>query len=137
MMHSLVTSIFLYACELWTLTAELQRRIQTVGNEKLLHDTTHLVQRPYYQRGSPCQDPASNRTTRRPPDHCKQTRTEVVWTCLSFVRSGQIHFCKTEGKEEENKAEREEEVGRRHQEMNMPGVRQVPEDSGEQKKKMG
>ena len=27
-MHSLVTSIFFYACESWTLTAELQRRIQ-------------------------------------------------------------------------------------------------------------
>ena len=29
-MRSLVTSIFLYACEPWTLTAELQRRIQTM-----------------------------------------------------------------------------------------------------------
>ena len=29
-MCSLVTSIFLYACESWTLTAELQRRIQAV-----------------------------------------------------------------------------------------------------------
>ena len=29
LMRSLVTSIFLYACESWTLTAELQRRIQT------------------------------------------------------------------------------------------------------------
>ena len=29
-MSSLVTSIFLYACELWTLTAELQRRIQAM-----------------------------------------------------------------------------------------------------------
>ena len=27
LMRSLVTSIFLYACESWTLTAELQRRI--------------------------------------------------------------------------------------------------------------
>ncbi len=27
-MRSLVTSIFLYACKSWTLTAELQRRIQ-------------------------------------------------------------------------------------------------------------
>ena len=26
-MHSLVTSIFLYACESWTLTVELQKRI--------------------------------------------------------------------------------------------------------------
>ena len=30
LMRSLVSSIFLYACESWTLTAELQRRIQTM-----------------------------------------------------------------------------------------------------------
>ena len=30
LMRSLVTSIFLYACESWTLTAELQSRIQTM-----------------------------------------------------------------------------------------------------------
>ena len=30
LMRSLVTSIFLYACELWTLTADLQRRIQAM-----------------------------------------------------------------------------------------------------------
>ena len=30
LMRSHVTSIFLYACELWTLTAELQRRIQAM-----------------------------------------------------------------------------------------------------------
>ena len=29
-MHSLVTSIFLYACESWTLTAEVKRRIQAM-----------------------------------------------------------------------------------------------------------
>ena len=29
-MCSLVTSIFLYACESWTLTAELQRRVQAI-----------------------------------------------------------------------------------------------------------
>ena len=28
LMHSLVTTIFLYACESWTFTAELKRRIQ-------------------------------------------------------------------------------------------------------------
>ena len=33
MMRSLVTSIFLYACESWTLTAELQRRIQLQAME--------------------------------------------------------------------------------------------------------
>ena len=30
LMRSLVTSIFLYACESWTLTTELQRRIQAM-----------------------------------------------------------------------------------------------------------
>jgi hypothetical protein len=29
LMHSLALSVFLYACETWTLTAELQRRIQS------------------------------------------------------------------------------------------------------------
>ena len=40
MMRSLVTSIFLYACESWTLTAELQRRIQAMEMRcyrKILH----------------------------------------------------------------------------------------------------
>ena len=39
-MCSLVTSIFLYACESWTLTAELQRRIQAMEMRcyrKILH----------------------------------------------------------------------------------------------------
>ena len=30
-MHSLVTPLFMYACESWTPTAELQRRIQATG----------------------------------------------------------------------------------------------------------
>ena len=70
-MHSLVTSIFLHACESWTLTVEFQRRIHCHGDEVLSQDTTHLVQRPCYQRGSPCQDPTGTRTTRAPFDHRK------------------------------------------------------------------
>ena len=40
LMRSLVTSIFLYVCESWTLTAELQRRIQAMElrcYRKILH----------------------------------------------------------------------------------------------------
>ena len=40
LMRSLVTSIFLYACESWTLTAELQKRIQALKMRcyrKILH----------------------------------------------------------------------------------------------------
>ena len=45
------------------------------GNEVLPQDTTHLIQRPCYQQGSPCQDPAGNWITRRPLNR-KETQ---VW----------------------------------------------------------
>ena len=80
LMRFLVTSIFPYACESWALTAKLQKKNTSHGNEVLPQDTTHLIQRPCYQRGSLCQDPAGNRTTRRPPDHRKETQTAVVWS---------------------------------------------------------
>ena len=44
LMRSLVASIFLYACESWTLTAELQRRIQAMEMRcfcKMLLDRSH------------------------------------------------------------------------------------------------
>ena len=47
------------------------------GNEVIPQDTTYLIQRPCYQRGSPCQDPVGNWTTRRPDDR-KETETAVV-----------------------------------------------------------
>ena len=64
------------------------------GNEVLPQDTTYLIQRPCYRRGSPCQDPAGNRTTRRPPDHRKDMQTAVVWSCHPFIRSGQNHLAR-------------------------------------------
>ena len=59
-------------------------------NEVLPQDTTHLIQRPCYQQGSLCQDPADNWTTRR-PGHFKEMQTSVVRTCLPFIRSDQNH----------------------------------------------
>ena len=58
-------------------------------NEMLPQGTTHLRQRPCYQWRSPCPDPAGNRATRRPSDYRKEPQTEVVWTCIPFIRSGQ------------------------------------------------
>ena len=104
------------------------------GNEVLTQDTTHFIQRPCYQRGSLCQDPAGNQTTRRPPDRCKETETELAWTCLPFIRSGQNHLARHSDKGKKTR-QTEEKVGRQHQGMDRPGVRQVPEGSGEQKKK--
>ena len=104
------------------------------GNEVLPQDTTHLKQRPYYQRGSPCQDPAGNWTTRRPPDDRKETKTAVmVWSCFPFIRSGQNHLARHSDRGKKTR-QTEEEAGRQHQGMDRPGVRQVPEGSGEQGK---
>ena len=102
------------------------------GNEVPSQDTTHLIQRPCYQRGSLCQDPAGNRTVRIPPEHRKETHTAVVWTCLSFIRSCKNHLARHN--ESGKKKRQTEEVGRQHREMNSPGVRQIPEGSGEQRK---
>ena len=87
-------------------------------------------------RGSPCQDPAGNWTTRRSPDHRKETRTVVVWSGLPFIRSGQNHLARHSERRKKTR-KTEEEVGRKHQGMDRPGVRQVPEGSGEQDKKRG
>ena len=95
------------------------------GNEVLPQDTTHLIQRPCYQRGSPCQDPADSRTART-----LKTQTAVVWPCLTFIRSGQNHFAR-HSEMGKTKRQTEEEVGRQHQGMDMPGVRQVPEGGGD------
>ena len=56
--------------------------------------TTHLIQRPCYQRGSSCKDPAGNWTTPRPPDDHKEMQTAVVWTCLLFIRSAKNHLAR-------------------------------------------
>ena len=102
-------------------------------NELLTQNTTHLVQRPCYPRGSPCQDPAANRTTRRSPDDRKETQTAVVWSCLPFIRSGQNHLAKHNERGKKTR-QAEVEVGGKHQGMDRPGIRQVPEGSGEQGK---
>ena len=99
----------------------------------LPQDTTHLIQRPCYQQGSPCQGPAGNRATRRPLDHRKEIQTAVVWSCIPFIRSGQNHLAR-HGERGKKTRQTEEEVGRQHQGMDRPGVRQVPEGSGEQGK---
>ena len=63
-------------------------------------------------------------------DHRKETQTAVVWSCLLFITSGQNHL---ERHSERGKKTRqtEEEVGRHHQGLDRPGVRQVQEGGGE------
>ena len=89
--------------------------------------------RPCYQEGSPCQDPASNRTRRIPADHRKETQIAVVWSCHPFIRSGQNHFARHSERGKKTR-QTDEEVEREYQGMDMPGVRQVLEGIGQQEK---
>ena len=57
LMRSLVTSLFLYACESWALTAEHQRRIQAMGMRcyrKILHISCkdHVINEEVHPRSS-------------------------------------------------------------------------------------
>ena len=88
LMRSLVISILLYACEPWTLSRAAMKNTSH-GNEVLPQDTMHLIQRPCYQQGSLCHNPAGNQTTQRPPDNRKEMQTAVVGSCFQFIRSGQ------------------------------------------------
>ena len=128
-MRSMVTSIFLYACESWTLTAELQRTIQATEMRcyrKILHisykdhDTNEKVRAKIQQAIGP-------------PDDCKETQSAVVWSCFPFIRSGQNHLARHSERRKKTR-QTEEEVGRQHQGMDRPRVYQVPESSGEQGK---
>ena len=99
----------------------IRKKNASHGNEVPPQDTTRLIQRPCYRRGSQCQDPAGNRTTRRPPDHCKETQTAVVRSCLPFIRCGQNHLARHSERGKKTK-QTEEEVGRQHREMDSPGA---------------
>ena len=72
--------------------------------------------------------------TRRPPDDRKDTQTAVVWLCFPFIWSGQNHLARHSERGKKTRRTKEE-VARQHQGMDRPGVRQVPEGSGEQGKK--
>ena len=50
-----------------------------------------------------------------------------------FIRSGQNHLAR-HSKRGKKTRQTEEEAERQHQGMNKPGIRQVPEGSGEQRK---
>ena len=64
-------------------------------------------------------------------------QSALVSSCLTFIRSGQNHLARHSergGGVGEKTGPTAEEVGRQHQGMDWPGVRQVPEGSGEQGK---
>ena len=106
---SVVTSIFLYACESWTLTAELQRRIQAMEIRcccKILHISykDHVTNEEVHAK---IQQAIGH--TQRPPGHCKEMQTAVVRSCFPFIRSGQNHRARHSERGKKTRQTEEEE----------------------------
>ena len=57
----------------------------------------------------------------------------MIWSSFPFIRSGQNHLARHSERGKKTR-QTEEEVGRQHQGMDRPGVRQAPEGSEEQGK---
>ena len=122
-MRSLVTSIFLYACESWTLTAELQRRIQAMEMRcyrKILHisckdHVTNEEVRPKIQQTiGPHEDLLTIVKRRKLQWYDHVSRSSGL---AKTILQGTVKGGRRQG--------RQEEVGRQHQGMDRPGVRQV------------
>ena len=124
-----VTSFkYLYACDSWTLTAELQRRIQAMKircYRKILHfsykdHVTNEEVRAKIQRAIAPHKDLLTMVKRRKLHwygHVSCSSGLAKTILLDTVKGGR---------------QTEEEVGRQHQGIDRPGVRQVPEGGGEQ-----
>ena len=126
LMRSLVTFIFLYACESWTLTEELQRRIQALETRcyrKILrisykyHVSNEEVRTKIQQAIGPHEDLTT----------VKKRRLQWYGDVSHFSDLAKAIYQGTM----KGGRQTEEEEGRQHQEMYRLGVLQVPEGSGE------
>ena len=131
-MRSVVTSIFLYVCESWTLEAELQRRIQAKEMGcygKILHISY--------------KDHVTNEEVRAKIQHTIGPHDDL----LTLVRRRKLQWYRHVSRSSDlaklilqgtvkggRRQGRTEEVGRQHQRVDRPGVRQVPGGCGEQRK---
>ena len=132
LMRTLILSTFLYACESWTLAAELERRIQVL--EKRCYRRLPNVS---------CKDHVSHVTNEEvrsriqnasvEHNHGEETETQMVWLYLKILWYGEGNSA---GDSERSKKERttEEEMGRKHRGMDRNWVWRFPEGNRRQGK---
>ena len=130
--RSLVTSIFLYACESWTLTAELQRRIQAM--EMRCHRKTPRISYKNHVNNEEVRAKIQQATGPHKYLLAIVNRRNLQWYSHVSRSSGLAKTILQGTVRGERRQGRQKEVGRQHQGMERPGVRQVPEGSVEQGK---
>ena len=127
-MRSLVTSILLYACESWTLTAELQRRIQAMEMRcyrTILHIsyknyvTYEEVRAKIQQAIGPHEDLLTMVKSRKLQWYVHVSRSSGL---AITILQGTVKGGRRQGRQGKRWVERQ------LQGMNRPGARQVPEE---------
>ena len=105
LMRTLILSTFLYACESWTLTAEIERRIQALE----MRCYRRLRNISYKDHVANEENPECNWSAWWSPNHGKET--QMVWPHLKILWHGENNSA---GDSERSKKERktEEEMGR-------------------------
>ena len=113
-------------CESWTLTAELQRRIQTME----MRCYRKIPRISYKDHVTNEQVPAKIQQAIGQPENLLTIvkRRKLQWYGLPF-RSGQNHLARNSERVKKTR-QTEEDVGRQHQGMDMPEVRKVPDGGG-------
>ena len=130
LMRSLVTSIFLYACESWTLKAELQGRIQAL-EMRCYRKILRISYKDHVTNEEVC---AKIQQAIGPHENLLTTVKRRKLQCMDMSPVHQVwpnHFARHSERGKKTR-QTEEEVGRQHQGMDRPGVRKVLEGSGKQ-----
>ena len=109
LMRTLILSTFLYACESWTLTAEIDRRIQAL--EMRCYRRLLNISYKDHVTNEEVRNWIQNAIAWWSPNHGKETETQMVWPHLKILWHGEDN---STGDSERSKKERktEEEMGR-------------------------
>ena len=107
-MHSLATSIFLYACETWTITADIERRIQALEMRRFLkllgisyrdHKTNEEVKARIGNTIGLYENPL---TSVKRQTEVARTRHTIIWTILQGTVQGGRQRCRQRKQWEDN-----------------------------------
>ena len=125
-MRTLILFTFLYDCQSWTLTAELERRIQTLE----MRCYRRLLNISY--KDQVINEEIRNRIQNAIGVHGEETETQIVWARLKIFWNGKDNSAGNS--ERWKKGRKTEEMGIYHQGIYRNGVWRFPEGSGRQRK---
>ena len=111
LMRTLISSTFLYACESWTLTAEIERRIQALDMRCYRRLLNISFKRPCDERGGSQQNPECNWSAWWCPNYGKETETQMVWPHLKILWHGEDNSARDSDRSKKER-KTEEEMGR-------------------------